>query len=49
MNRKTDNNDEVLNLIRNMVRIVKPDAQIILYGSRARGDACEDSAVSVQT
>ena len=35
--------DEVLNLIRNIVRAVEPDAQIILYGSRARGDARHDS------
>ena len=35
--------DEVLDLIRNTVRAVEPDAQIILYGSRARGDARDDS------
>ena len=33
----------VLNLIRTTVRASEPDAQIILYGSRARGDAREDS------
>ncbi|MBQ4421313.1 MAG: nucleotidyltransferase domain-containing protein [Bacteroidales bacterium] len=43
MGKKTDNYDEVLNLIRNTVRTAEPDAQIILYGSRARGDAREDS------
>ncbi len=35
--------DIVLNLIRTTVRASEPDAQIILYGSRARGDAREDS------
>lgn len=33
----------VLNLIRTTVRGFEPDASIILYGSRARGDAREDS------
>lgn len=33
----------VLNLIRTTVRSFEPDASIILYGSRARGDAREDS------
>ena len=33
----------VLNLIRTTVRSSEPDASIILYGSRARGDAREDS------
>lgn len=33
----------VLNLIRTIVRSSEPDASIILYGSRARGDAREDS------
>ena len=36
-------NDAVLNLIRTTVRTTEPDAQIILYGSRARGDARENS------
>ena len=35
--------DSVLNLIRTTVRSFEPDASIILYGSRARGDAREDS------
>ena len=35
--------EEVLDLIRTTVRATEPDAQIILYGSRARGDAREDS------
>lgn len=35
--------DKVLELIRTTVRATEPDAQIILYGSRARGDSREDS------
>jgi predicted nucleotidyltransferase len=35
--------DKVLDMIRTTVRDKEPDAQIILYGSRARGDAREDS------
>lgn len=35
--------DKVLDLIRVTVREKEPDAQIILYGSRARGDFREDS------
>lgn len=35
--------DTILNMIRTTVREKEPDAEIILYGSRARGDACEDS------
>ncbi len=37
------NRDSVLNLIRTTIRSFEPDASIILYGSRARGDAREDS------
>lgn len=37
------NSDKVIDLIRTTVREKEPDAQIILYGSRARGDAREDS------
>ena len=36
-------NDLVLSMIRNTIRSVEPDAQIILHGSRARGDARDDS------
>lgn len=32
-----------MNLIRTTIRAKEPDAQIILYGSRARGDARPDS------
>lgn len=38
-----ENRDKVIDLIRTTVREKEPDAQIILYGSRARGDAREDS------
>lgn len=38
-----NNKDSVLNLIRTTVRSSEPDVSIILYGSRARGDAREDS------
>ena len=34
---------QILNLIRDTIRASEPTAQIILYGSRARGDAREDS------
>lgn len=34
---------KVINLIRNTIRATEPEAQLILYGSRARGDAREDS------
>ena len=37
------NRDSVLNLIRTTIRSSEPAASIILYGSRARGDAREDS------
>ena len=40
---KKPNREQVLDLIRSTVRAVEPDAQIILYGSRVRGDAREDS------
>ncbi|MBR1414518.1 MAG: nucleotidyltransferase domain-containing protein [Prevotella sp.] len=33
----------ILDLIRTTVREIEPDAEIILYGSRARGDARPDS------
>ena len=36
-------NDAILNMIRTTVRASEPDAEIILYGSRARGDARKDS------
>ena len=35
--------DKVLDMIRTTVREKEPDAKIILYGSRARGDAREES------
>lgn len=35
--------DSVLNMIRSTVRAVEPDAESILYGSRARGDARPES------
>ncbi|MBQ9418013.1 MAG: nucleotidyltransferase domain-containing protein [Bacteroidales bacterium] len=35
--------EEVLDIIRGSIRGKAPDAQIILYGSRARGDARADS------
>ncbi len=35
--------DKVLNMIRTTVRATEPDAEIILYGSRARGDAHDNS------
>lgn len=40
---KRQDKDKVLEIIRNTVRKNEPDAEIILYGSRARGDAREDS------
>ncbi|HEX9733846.1 MAG TPA: nucleotidyltransferase domain-containing protein [Thermoanaerobaculia bacterium] len=35
--------DELRDEIRQAVRAVEPDAEVILYGSRARGDAHADS------
>ena len=35
--------EEILNRIRTTLRAVAPDARAVLYGSRARGDAREDS------
>ena len=37
------NRDELLKQIRQTVREVEPDAEIILYGSRSRGDAVLES------
>lgn len=36
-------NTELLNRCKQIVLEILPDAEIILYGSRARGDAAEDS------
>ena len=36
-------NEKILNMIRTTIREVEPTAQIILYGSRARGDARKGS------
>ena len=38
-----DKKEKILNMIRETVRATEPDAEIILYGSRARGDARQDS------
>ena len=38
-----DKNMQIIGLIRDTIRAAEPTAQIILYGSRARGDAREDS------
>ena len=35
--------DQLLDRVRNVVRDVEPDAEIILYGSRARGDETRES------
>ena len=40
---KRQDRDTVLDMIRTTVRASEPEAQIILYGSRARGDARNDS------
>ena len=37
------NRDELLKQIRRAVREVEPNAEIILYGSRSRGDAVSES------
>lgn len=34
---------EKVNIIRNVLRSIAPDTEVILYGSEARGDAREDS------
>jgi len=38
-----DRKMQIIALIRDTIRATEPTAQIILYGSRARGDAREDS------
>jgi predicted nucleotidyltransferase len=38
-----DKRATIISMIRNTIREVEPTAQIILYGSRARGDARNDS------
>lgn len=38
-----DKKTQIISLIRDTIRASEPTAQIILYGSRARGDAREDS------
>ena len=38
-----DKRAQIISLIRDTIRASEPTAQIILYGSRARGDAREDS------
>ncbi len=37
------NNSKVLARIRSAVKIIDPSADVILYGSRARGDETQDS------
>jgi len=37
------NRDKLLAKVKKAVRELEPDAEIILYGSRARGDAAPDS------
>lgn len=44
-----DKRTQIISLIRNTIRASEPTAQIILYGSRARGDAREDSDWDVLT
>lgn len=39
----TKGNAQILELIKNTIREKEPTADIILYGSRARGDAGKDS------
>lgn len=39
----TKDNTQILELIKNTIREKEPTADIILYGSRARGDARKDS------
>ena len=44
-----DKKSQIISLIRDTIRASEPTAQIILYGSRARGDAREDSDWDVLT
>lgn len=44
-----DKKSQIISLIRDTIHASEPTAQIILYGSRARGDAREDSDWDVLT
>jgi predicted nucleotidyltransferase len=48
-NMSDDKRSQIISLIRDTIRASEPTAQIILYGSRARGDAREDSDWDVLT
>jgi uncharacterized protein len=39
----TDHTDDLVRTITGKIRSVDPDARVILFGSRARGDARQDS------
>lgn len=36
-------NKHIAKLVKNYISSIDPDAEVILYGSRARGDDCKDS------
>lgn len=44
-----DKKSQIISLIRDTIHASEPTAQIILYGSHARGDAREDSDWDVLT
>ena len=43
MSPSSNNSDLILEKVKEIVHATDPEAEVILFGSRARGDAMEDS------